>query len=43
MGEEIGMMNPAVPRDGWVSYPDSPGWGADWDWKQFEKKRVATL
>ena len=43
MGEEIGLLNPVVPRDGWVSFPDAPGWGAEWDWKQFEKKRVATL
>ena len=43
MGEEIGLLNPVAPRDGWVSFPDAPGWGAEWDWKQFERKRVATL
>ncbi len=43
MAEEIGLTNPAVPVEGWVSFPDAPGWGAEWDWKQFEKKRVATL
>ena len=43
MAEEIGLVNPVVPRDGWVSFPDAPGWGTEWDWKQFEKKRVAIL
>lgn len=43
MGEEIGLLNPVVPHEGWVSFPDAPGWGAEWDWKQFEKKRVAVL
>jgi L-alanine-DL-glutamate epimerase-like enolase superfamily enzyme len=43
MAEEIRLTNPAVPVEGWVSFPDAPGWGAEWDWKQFEKKRVATL
>ncbi len=43
MGEEIGLLNPIRPVKGWVTYPDSPGWGAEWDWKQFEKKRVAVL
>ena len=43
MGEEIGLLNPVVPQDGWVTFPDTPGWGAEWDWNQFEKKRVATL
>jgi L-alanine-DL-glutamate epimerase-like enolase superfamily enzyme len=43
MGEEIGLLNPIVPQDGWVTFPNAPGWGAEWDWKQFEKARVATL
>ncbi|MBT3995861.1 MAG: hypothetical protein HOF01_08685 [Chloroflexi bacterium] len=43
MGEEIGLLNPIRPIDGWVTYPDAPGWGAEWDWKQFEKKRVGIL
>ena len=43
MGEEIGLLNPVRPEDGWVTYPDAPGWGAEWDWKQFDKKRVAVL
>ena len=43
MGEEIGLLNPVRPQDGWVTYPDAPGWGAEWDWKRFEQKRVAVL
>lgn len=43
MGIEIGMTNPVVPKDGWVSYPDSPGWGAEWDWERFNSQRVAVL
>ena len=43
MGKEIGLLNPVVPVNGSVTYPESPGWGAEWDWKQFEKKRVAVL
>jgi L-alanine-DL-glutamate epimerase-like enolase superfamily enzyme len=43
MSEEIGLMNPVRPQDGSVTYPDAPGWGAEWDWKRFEQKRVAVL
>ncbi|NQW18104.1 MAG: hypothetical protein HQ478_11535 [Chloroflexi bacterium] len=43
MGEEIGLLNPVRAVNGYVTYPDAPGWGAEWDWKQFEKKRVAVL
>ena len=43
MGEEIGLLNPVRPARGVVSYPDAPGWGAEWDWDRFEKKRVAVL
>jgi L-alanine-DL-glutamate epimerase-like enolase superfamily enzyme len=43
MGQAIGLMNPVIPVNGSVTYPDAPGWGAEWDWKQFEKKRVAVL
>jgi L-alanine-DL-glutamate epimerase-like enolase superfamily enzyme len=43
MGEEIGLLNPIRPVEGWVSYPNAPGWGAEWDWNQFEKKRIAVL
>lgn len=43
MGEEIGLLNPIRPVEGWVSYPNAPGWGAEWDWNQFKKKRIAVL
>jgi L-alanine-DL-glutamate epimerase-like enolase superfamily enzyme len=43
MGEAIGLLNPVRPENGHVTYPDTPGWGAEWDWKYFEKKRVAVL
>jgi L-alanine-DL-glutamate epimerase-like enolase superfamily enzyme len=43
MGEEIGLLNPVRPVVGEVSYPNGPGWGAEWDWKRFESKRVAVL
>lgn len=44
LAEEIGLLNPVVPHRGWVTYPnESPGWGAQWDWGQFEKKRIAEL
>ncbi len=43
MGKEIGLLNPVIPENGFITYPASPGWGAEWDWKQFEKKRVAVL
>jgi hypothetical protein len=40
MGEAVGLMDPVLPVNGSVTYPDAPGWGADRD---FEKKRVAVL
>ncbi|HBR65225.1 MAG: hypothetical protein NZ820_05245 [Dehalococcoidia bacterium] len=43
MGEEIGLLNPIRPVAGWVTPPSSPGWGAEWDWNQFRKKRIAIL
>lgn len=43
MGKEIGLLNPVRPKDGRVTYPDAPGWGADWDWSRFEAKRVAVF
>jgi L-alanine-DL-glutamate epimerase-like enolase superfamily enzyme len=43
MGIEIGLLNPVVPKNGTVTYPATPGLGAEWDWKQFEKKRIAVL
>ncbi len=43
LGREIGLLNPPLPQNGMISPPDGPGWGAEWDWAYFEKKRVATL
>ena len=43
MGEEIGLLNPIRPVAGWVTPPSGPGWGAEWDWNQFRKKRIAIL
>ena len=43
MGEEIGLLNPIRPVSGWVSPPSGPGWGSEWDWIQFKKKRIAVL
>ena len=43
MGEEIGLLNPIRPVSGWVTPPSGPGWGSEWDWDQFQKKRVAIL
>jgi L-alanine-DL-glutamate epimerase-like enolase superfamily enzyme len=41
--ERIGLTNPVVPDAGWVTWPDGPGWGAEWDWRSHEKNRVAVL
>jgi L-alanine-DL-glutamate epimerase-like enolase superfamily enzyme len=43
IGREIGLLNPPVPVDGHIIPPSGPGWGAEWDWDYFEKKRVAIL
>ena len=43
MGEEIGLLNPIRPIRGWVTPPDGPGWGSQWDWKRFKSKRIASL
>jgi L-alanine-DL-glutamate epimerase-like enolase superfamily enzyme len=43
LGREIGLLNPPVPTDGHIAPPDGPGWGAEWDWHYFAKKRVAQL
>lgn len=40
-GREIGLLNPPLPQQGQIAPPDGPGWGAEWDWPHFEKKRVA--
>ena len=42
-GKEIGLMNPPLPKKGYIAPPDTPGWGAEWDWAYFEKHRVAEL
>ena len=43
MGEEIGLLNPIRPEAGWVTPPAGPGWGSEWDWNRFKRKRVAVL
>lgn len=43
IGQEIGLLNPSVPEEGYVVPPSTPGWGAEWDWSYFEKKCVAEL
>ena len=42
-GQEIGLTNPAVPVDGSIAPPDGPGWGAEWDWDYFRRRRAAEL
>ncbi len=39
-GREIGLLNPPVPENGHITPPYNPGWGAEWDWHYFKKKRV---
>ena len=43
LGKEIGLLNPPLPLDGYITPPESPGWGAEWDWDYFEKVRVAVV
>lgn len=43
LGQEIGLLNPPLPQNGLIRPPDGPGWGAEWDWAYFTKKRVALL
>ena len=43
LGREIGLLNPPVPVNGMITPPSGPGWGAEWDWKQFRAKTTATL
>jgi len=42
-GKEIGLLNPPLPREGYIAPPDAPGWGAEWDWDYFCKVRVVEL
>ena len=39
-GKAMGMTNPVVPVKGRISPPDTPGWGAEWDWKVFNERTV---
>lgn len=43
IGREIGLQNPPLPQNGYIVPPDRPGWGAEWDWSYFKKKRIAVL
>jgi L-alanine-DL-glutamate epimerase-like enolase superfamily enzyme len=43
LGKEIGLVNPPIPKNGSITLPDHFGWGAEWDWKHFEKKRLHIL
>ena len=41
-GRAMGLQNPVTPVDGFISPPDSPGWGAEWDFDQLDKRTVET-
>jgi len=43
IGQEIGLLNPPVPEEGYVVPPSTTGWRAAWDWSYFEKRCVAEL
>ena len=43
VGKEFGLMNPPLPENGQITPPTAPGWGAEWDWEYFERKRIAVL
>ena len=40
VGKEIGLLNPLTPDQAYMSPPDTPGWGAEWDWDYFNSKVV---
>ena len=42
-GEQLGLQNWCAPIDGKLRPPDAPGWGAEWDWKQFDKRTVEVV
>ncbi|NJN82991.1 MAG: hypothetical protein HC802_12410, partial [Caldilineaceae bacterium] len=42
-GKEIGLLNPPTPQNGMIAPPAGPGWGAEWDWDHFRKRRTAFL
>ncbi len=43
LGREIGLLNPPMPQNGFVTPPNKPGWGAVWDRDYFNNVRVAEL
>lgn len=42
-GQTIGLTNPPLPQNGFITPPDAPGWGAVWDWDQVARHTVTTL
>jgi len=40
-GRSIGVQNAITPERGYVSPPEGPGWGAEWDLDQLQKRTVA--
>lgn len=36
-GERWGMLNGPEIIDGYMTPPDTPGWGAEWDWNRFNR------
>lgn len=42
-GKEIGLLNPPLPRQGRITPPSGPGWGAEWDWAYFERVRTGFM
>ena len=42
-GQELGLLNIPLPQNGYIAPPDAPGWGAQWDWPYFKRKRSALL
>ena len=34
-GKEWGLVNSPSVVDGYITPPDGPGWGAEWDWDRF--------
>lgn len=42
-GKELGLQNPPLPESGYITPPETPGWGAEWDWKYFNKVRIGEL
>lgn len=39
-GRSIGVQNPVTPDGGFVAPPDGPGWGAEWDFNQLDRRTV---